>query len=372
MILTPLSGLPENLDETMSDQAKTPRRRGRKRRIALVVGLIISAIFVALSLRRIDLQGLWDTLLTSQWWPWYLLAPAVYVVGLLVRGIRCRAILAPHCDLPVSTSTNIVVIGYAANNVLPARIGELVRAYVLSRTADLTVSLSLAVTFLERIFDGLTITLILLVAAAFSPLPAWGRELLWVAGAVFAAALGGVVAVMVAKPLVLRAARRVTSVLPAAIADRILQILDRAIASTDCLRDPALAFKVAGLSILVWCIEGTTYLLILPAFGLALQPVVAAMAMSVTNLGILVPSSPGYVGPFHYFCMQALGIFGVLRETALGYAIMAHLLSFIPVTLWGLSALAYYGIELGTAARATEVIEEAPIVPEVTPKRGAL
>lgn len=356
----------------MAEEPQTPRRRGRKRKIALVVGLIVSAVFVVLSLRRIDLSSLWETLLTSQWWPWYLLAPAVYIVGLVVRGIRCRAILAPHCDLDVSTSTNIVVIGYAANNVLPARIGEFVRAYVLSKKADLTVSLSLAVTFLERIFDGLTITLILLVAAAFSPLPAWGRELLWVAAAVFVAALAGVIAVMVAKPLVLSTARRATSFLPPAIAERILQILERAIASTDCLRDPVLAAKVAVLSILVWCIEGAMYLLILPAFGLLLQPVWAAMAMSVTNLGILVPSSPGYVGPFHYFCMQALSIFGVVRETALGYAIMAHLLSFIPVTLWGLSALAYYGIELGTAARASESLEEAPVVADATPKRGAL
>lgn len=329
-----------------------------------MVGLLVSAVFLFLSLRRIDLNGLWQTLLTSHWWPWYVLAPAVYFVGLLVRGMRCRAILAPHCDLAVSTSSNIVVIGYAANNVLPARLGEVVRAYVLSRKADLTVSLSLAVTFLERIFDGLTITFILLLAAMFSPLPDWGRELLWVAGAVFAVALGGVVMVMVAKSFVLDLARKMTSFLPPALAERLLQILDRAIASTDCLRDPVLALKVAGLSLLVWTIEGLTYMLILPAFDLPLNPVWAGMAMSVTNLGILVPSSPGYVGPFHYFCMQALGIFGVARETALGYAIMAHLLTFLPATLWGLSALAYYGIELGAAARGAEAVTEGEIVVE--------
>jgi len=338
--------------------------RGRKRKAALVVGLLVSAVFLFLSLRRIDLNGLWQTLTTSHWWPWYILAPAVYIVGLLARGIRCRAILAPHCDLAVSTSSNIVVIGYAANNVLPARLGEVVRAYVLSRKADLTVSLSLAVTFLERIFDGLTITFILLLAAIFSPLPDWGRELLWVAGAVFAVALGGVVLVMVAKNFVLDTARRATSFLPPALAERLLQILDRAIASTDCLRDPVLALKVAGLSLVVWGIEGLTYMLILPAFDLPLNPVWSGMAMSVTNLGILVPSSPGYVGPFHYFCMQALGIFGVPRETALGYAIMAHLLTFLPATLWGLSALAYYGIELGAAARGAEAVAEGEIATE--------
>jgi uncharacterized protein (TIRG00374 family) len=277
------------------------------------------------------------------------LAPAVYLVGLGVRGFRCREILKPHCDLPLATSTNIVVIGYAANNVLPARLGEVARAYVLSRKADLTVSLSLAVTFLERIFDGLTITLLLLVAARFSPLPEWGREVLYAAGAIFAVAVAGVALVMLAKSTVLSLAKRLTSFLPPRFSDRILNILDRAIAATDCLRDPRLAAKVAISSLLVWVIEGTVYMLILPAFGLPLNPVWAVMAMSVTNLGILVPSSPGYVGPFQFFCMRALGIFGVPDETGLSFAVMAFFLTYVPVTTWGLAAVAHYRIDLGAA-----------------------
>lgn len=342
---------------------------GRKRKIALVIGLIVSAVFLGLSLWRIDLHELWRTLLNSHWWPWYVVAPSVYVVGLVLRGVRCRAILRPHCDLPISTSTNVVVIGYAANNLLPARIGEVVRAYVLSKKADLTVSLSLAVTLLERIFDGMTITLLLVVAAAWSPLVAGSptdaispAQIVAAAGAIFAVAVGGVVLVMVAKGQVLRLATRLTAFLPPRIAERILSILDRAIAATDCLRDPRLALEVAALSLLVWLIEASLYMLILPAFDLPLNPVWALMAMSVTNLGILVPSSPGYVGTFHYFCAEALHIFGVPRETGLGYAIMAHLLSFAPVTLWGLAALAYYGVELGAAARAGEAVEEPTLL----------
>ena len=80
----------------------------------------------------------------------------------------------------------------------------------------------------------------------------------------------------------------------------------------------------------------------------------AALALSVTNLGILFPSSPGYIGPFHYVCMQALLMVGVGRETALGYAIMTHLLYDIPVTVWGLAALAVYGVDMTTAARRAQ------------------
>ncbi len=107
------------------------------------------------------------------------------------------------------------------------------------------------------------------------------------------------------------------------------------------------------------------FLVILPAFGLPAKPLWAALALSVTNLGILFPSSPGYIGPFHYFCMQALLMVGVGRETALGYAIMAHLLYYIPVTAWGLSALAAYGVSMATAARAAQTVKPAPLAPAV-------
>lgn len=324
--------------------------RDKRRRYALLLGTLVSAFFVYLSFRRIDLHHLAHTLATSHWWPWYVLAPLIYVAGLLARGIRCRTILRPHCDLPTATATNIVVIGYAANNLLPARMGELVRAYVLSRKADLTVSLSLAVTFLERILDGLAITMLLVVAGVFAPLPAWARDILWIAAFVFLSGLAGVVLVMAARSFVIDVARSMTRRLPPHIAERLLSILDRAISSTDCLRSGAVAVKIALLSIAVWAIEGTMFLVILPAFGLPLNPLWACLAVSVTNLGILIPSTPGYIGPFHYFCMQAIMLFGVGEEAALGYAIMAHLLSYIPVTLWGISALAAYGVDLGVAA----------------------
>jgi hypothetical protein len=324
----------------------------RSRRIpALVIGLLSSGAFLFLALRRIDLHGVGDALMHSTWWPWYALAPVLYMIGHFVRGQRCRTILRPHCDLDLWTATNCTIVGYAANNLLPARMGEVVRAYVLGRKAGISVSLALAVTFLERIFDGLTITFILVLAGLFAPLPTWGKELLWVAALVFASAAVAVALLTAARPFVRALAARMTAVLPAALAARLLAILDRAFGATDCLRDMRLTTSILVLSMAVWVVEGSMFLVVLPAFALPMKPLWAGMALSVTNLGILVPSSPGYIGPFHYFCMQAVQLFGVAQETALGYAIMVHLLYYVPVTLWGLAALAAYGIRLGTAVR---------------------
>lgn len=332
----------------------------RKHIYAILVGVAFSATFVVLSLWRIDLSQLWRTLRTSQWWPWYVLAPVIYMAGHFVRGMRCRRILAPHCDLDTWTASNVIIIGYGSNNLLPARMGEVVRAYVLSRKANISVSLSFAVTFLERLLDGLVITLILVVAGLFAPLPEWGRHLLWVAASIFLSASTAVVLVMVAKPFVLKLAARLTALLPPHLGGRILSILDRAIAATDCLRDTGLAPQILLLSLLVWAVEGCMFLVILPAFGLPMNPLWAWMALAVTNLGILFPSTPGYIGPFHYFCMQAMLIFGVSPEQALGVAIMAHLLHYVPVTIWGVAALGAYGVDIGAAMRNARVATPLP------------
>jgi len=335
--------------------------RGKRQLYAVLVGLLFSGIFVALSVWRIDLRQVRQTLLTSEWWPWYVLAPTIYMTGHFVRGVRCRRILSPHAPISTWTATNVVITGYGANNLLPGRMGELVRAYVLTRVTAVSLSLSLAITFLERLLDGLAITGILVVAGFFIPLPDWGRDLVWVASAVFLAALLAVTLMMAAKQFVLALVRTATRRMPPAVGQRLLSITDRAISATDCLRDAPLAGQIALLSIGVWLIEGTMFLVILPAFGLPAQPLWAALAVAVTNLGILIPSSPGYIGPFHYFCMQALLMVGVARETALGYAVMAHLLCYIPVTIWGLCALAVYGVDLSTAAAATEAVKPAPV-----------
>jgi len=323
-----------------------------KRLYAIITGLIFSALFLVLCLRRIDLQGLGTALATSHWWPWYVLAPIIYMCGHFVRGLRCRTILRPHCDLDWWTATNCTIIGYAANNVLPARMGEIVRAYVLGRKADISVSLALAVTFLERLFDGLSITFILVLIASTAPLPAWGKQIMWIATLVFVSASAATVLITAFRPLVLRIVERLARLLPPALRDRLLAILDRAFSATDCLRDPRLTLRVLLLSLAAWLVEGSMFLVLLPAFDLPMRPLWAGTVLSITNLGLLIPSSPGYIGAFHYFCMQALRVFGVAQETALGYAIMAHLLFYIPLTLWGLAAMAIYGVRFGAATSA--------------------
>jgi hypothetical protein len=106
-------------------------------------------------------------------------------------------------------------------------------------------------------------------------------------------------------------------------------------------------------SIVVWVFETGLFLALLPAFGLRPSFTLAALAMSVTNLGLLVPSSPGFIGPFHFFCSRAVMSQGIPEATALAYATVVHLAFYVPVTIWGAASMLWYGIEVGATAAMT-------------------
>jgi hypothetical protein len=117
---------------------------------------------------------------------------------------------------------------------------------------------------------------------------------------------------------------------------------------------------VALSSLVVWICESLMFAFLLPAFGLKLALAPAILAMSVTNLGILLPSSPGFIGSFHFFCSRALIALSVPAATAVAFAVVAHLTFFVPVTLWGAGAILWYGVNLGAAVTQVRAARSSP------------
>src|SRR5574341_1264328 len=117
------------------------------------LGLAVSAVFVWIALRNIDLRKAWLALQSANYW-WLIPAVAVYFIAVWARAWRWDYLLRPLKRIPLRTMFPIVVIGYMGNNIYPARIGELLRAYVLKRKENVPVSASLATIVIERVFDG--------------------------------------------------------------------------------------------------------------------------------------------------------------------------------------------------------------------------
>jgi glycosyltransferase 2 family protein len=313
-----------------------------RRLLLLLVGLAISGALVYLAVQSLDLGVVRRTLSGAAVWPWVPAAMATYVVGQLLRGWRCQALVKRDAPLTLATATNIVVVGYAVNNVAPLRLGEFARAAMLSERAGLPFAQSLGVTFLERVLDGLTVLGLLVVAIFALGDSTWLDLVAAPAALIFGVATVGVALAVVAPSALVGTASAVGGLLGRKIQEVGIRLAVQTTASVRALRRPDQAALILMLSVLVWLVEGAMFLLILGAFDLPLRFDWALLAMAVTNLSVLLPSSPGHIGPFHYFCQQAVVSVGVAADVGLAYAVGVHLAFYVPVTLWGVGLIIWY------------------------------
>jgi uncharacterized protein (TIRG00374 family) len=327
----------------------------RQRTTVALLGALASVIFMGLAVRRLDFGALYGALRSMRVFPWVPLGVASYLTGHVVRGFRCRLLVSREANLPLHTATNVVVVGYAANNVFPARLGELIRAGMLAERTGIPIAQSLTITVIERILDGLAILAVLLTCmlAEHGPAPEFAARIVEVASVVFGGAFIVLVLATYAPGLVVLGASRFGSLLRRGWHDRLVRLATTVTNAGASLRDPRGAALLALSSLLVWCFESGMFLAVMRAFGLPASALVSGVAMSVTNLGLLVPSSPGFIGPFHYFCSRALMAYGIAEPASVAYAAAVHLTFYLPVTLWGAAAMLWYGVEVGATAAMT-------------------
>jgi hypothetical protein len=206
------------------------------------------------------------------------------------------------------------------------------------------------------VLDGLAILLLLGLGIASGEAPGWIQDLVRVALAVFGAATAVIFAGAHSPGLIVSTASRLGNKLGPRAHDRLVSLATSITNAGACLRDPRDAVLLVVYSIVVWSLEAGLFVALLPVFGIPHSLRDGVVAMSVTNLGLLIPSSPGFIGPFHFFCSRAVMAHGVPEPAALAYATLVHLAFFVPVTLWGAGAMLWYGVEVGSTAA---VVREA-------------
>jgi uncharacterized membrane protein YbhN (UPF0104 family) len=146
-------------------------------------------------------------------------------------------------------------------------------------------------------------------------------------------------------------AARLLAPVPTRAREAALQFAEKFIAGLGVLNDLKLAAGVLATSIVAWLLETAVYLVVGQAFGLTGDGGAYLLALSIANLGTMIPSSPGYVGTFDALVQRALALFAVPDAVALAYAFVLHLAIWLPPTLIGLFYLWRYNLSLGRITR---------------------
>ena len=336
----------------------------------LWLGTAVTAAFLGLLAVRVDFSAAASAFAEANY-AYLLPAVAVYFVSLYFRAFRWRFLLSPFDSIHTWRLYPVVLVGYMANNVLPVRLGELVRSYYLASRESVRGSTALATIIVERVFDGLTLLLLLAVAALFLPVAGLAER---VGDAVrlpvalvavivivpFAAALAFIVAAALSPSAFHRAASLLTDRLPKSVSERAGRLVERFVGGFEGLHRPKRLLGVVALSLPVWLAEGTMYYIVALGFGLddhfeTFGLMVAAMVVvtTVSNLATSLPSSQGSVGPFEFFAVVALHDFlGVGSGLASAYAVVLHMTLLLPVVAIGLLHLSTKSVTLAQLTRS--------------------
>lgn len=312
----------------------------------LWLGAALTAGFLALAFRGVDLASFGQAVTGANYW---YVGPSLLATatGYVVRTVRWREILATETPLGLPRLGRVLVIGFASNNVLPARLGELVRAMLLQRHSGVRKSFAIATIVLERMADGLTLLLVLVVLSAADLVPGVPGQFAHIellTGFVFVGLSAFVALALAKQTLTRRALSLLLGPLPLRIGRWVTVIVDGFLEGLVAIRSWRRLAAIAALSVLVWTLEGLSYLALTAAFDLPLHAgsriVLACTVLVLVNLSIMIPSAPGYVGTFDFVGSYAVRMFGVAPETALAFVIVAHALQYVLVTGAGLAFFA--------------------------------
>jgi uncharacterized protein (TIRG00374 family) len=322
------------------------------------LGIGVSIFFMSLLFRKIDFNQLWAALVTVDY-RYILLAVVCTFISYFLRAVRWHYLLIPEKHIPLSSLYPATIIGYMANNVLPARLGEFVRAYVLAQREGLQTPTVFASLVIDRLFDGFTVMLILLFTLFTLQLPsglAEAETVLRTGGLVTFAMYTVVVAFLF---LLKRQTMRTlawTGVLlkpfPQRLTDRIIPLLGSFIGGIRMSSKGGHITAVLLSSLFVWLFCIIPVDLVLQSFRVNL-PITASMFILVLLVfAVMVPASPGFIGTYHYACFKGLSAFGIAESTALSIALVIHGIGFFPVIIAGFYHLWRNKISLNMVRKA--------------------
>lgn len=345
-----------------------------------LTGLAITILALWWALRDVDVGEIWLHVREGNF---ALLALAVSIAtfGFFIRALRWKVLLTPvKPDTRLNSRFGAVSIGFMANNVFPARVGEFARAYAFSRMEPVSASAAFGSLVVERFLDGVVLLLMLVVPVLTPGFPSNGAltsgmgRLVLQGGGILVGAVMVALVLMAGWPrTVVGVAERIAGVLPHAVGRPIVDAIGSLLDSVALLRSPKLLSLGFLWTLFFWLFHGLSFWVGMRAFGIDTGLVSAWFTEAVVGFGVALPAAPGFLGTFQVSANFALStVYGVDPTRALAFAFGFWAGGWLPITLIGFWYAWRLGMSLGDVGGAEERVEEViekehPDVPSVDP-----
>ncbi len=322
----------------------TAPARPALRLIRPAFGYVLAIVCLVWVFHDIHVGRLLRSMTTINGW-WVALAIVFDLLTYICQGLRWRLLLRPIGDIPVWRATQAIYAGLFANEVLPMRFGELVRAYLVSRWVSAGLMSIIPSMIVERLLDGVWLALGVGLTAIFVPLP---KDLLNagdIFGIIVLIATGLFVYVVFRKQKAIaeRGAASSSRWKPLRLVASFVTSLASGLRSIGMTR---FFYGALGISLFMLLLQALSFWLIMWAYGLHLSFWIGAVVFLVVHLGTALPNAPGNVGTYQFFCVVGLALFGVDKTLATGFSLVVFFLLTVPLWAIGFLAISRSGMTL--------------------------
>jgi uncharacterized protein (TIRG00374 family) len=303
--------------------------------LTTILVVAVTALLLGYAMWKVDLEALGQVLAAADY---RFALPFLVTLTLFfwIKAWRWTVILEPLGSYSVPQVAPAMMIGFAANNVLPAHLGEIVRSLWFARCYRQRVSAVLVSQVLERILDVMAILVLYLLAVPWIENPPQAIQFsVWLVAGV-ATAMAVVIYAMGASPQrVFRCWRTLSGKLPVSIRSRGEAFLSDVLRALSSVGSPARLALLVANSLLQWSLMGVCAWMSMAAVGITVGPAITIIVLSATVVAVTLPNAPGYVGALQAAFVFALQPFGVSSESAFAASVFYLVGNWIPVTAVG-------------------------------------
>jgi uncharacterized protein (TIRG00374 family) len=321
----------------------------------ILLGIAISAVLLYFSLRGIHFAEVVAYVRTARLIP-IVGAVTFATLTFVLRIFRWQLLL--HGDdgrrLPAAPLWHAIAMGFMSNNVLPLRMGEVVRVVAAHRLTNTRFTAVLASIAVERLFDATTVVALLAIGLFTATLPDTGLSAKMANIVTYGglAALAGLLLATIVVVFPNSAERAIRAVVPSAtLATRLVGLIEGIRHGLSVLGSPVRVTGAVFWSVAVWGVSALSFFVMFAAFGIPVDFPGALLMQGLIMFGIALPSTPGYVGAFEAPIILVLGLYGIDKNLAAAYALTYHVLTFLPITLLGAWSVARTNLGLASLRR---------------------
>lgn len=307
------------------------------KKIKILLSFLVSGIFSYFAFRGVEFGKVIEIIQRAR--PLYIAAiVAVIVFAQILRSLRWGVLLQPIEPLSQRLLFPLTSIGFMFIVLMPARLGEIARPYLLQQNTRISFGSATATVVLERILDAIFILCLFAVSISFIDVPKWIIDFAKVFTLILLLIIGLLIMGSLTKTQ--RTMNKIIeAVLPVRFAALAKKIIETFYSGMSALGKRRHTLIIIMLSALIWGALVLTNWLLFRALDMNLGYLAAIYVLVLTMLGISVPAGPGFIGSYHFACVLALSFFGINKEIAIGYALFLHVLSIGTILILGILSL---------------------------------